>query len=67
MDSSGRSSSSRTLHLDRSDDDPIIERQLRALGLDDVDIQRRGTQGPGVTKQPRRLGMRWIVETTYTW
>jgi hypothetical protein len=33
MDSSGRSSSSRTLHLDRSDDDPIIERQLRALGL----------------------------------
>jgi hypothetical protein len=67
MDSSGRSSSSRTLHLDRSDDDPVIERQLRALGLDDVDIQRRGTKVPGVKKQPRRLGRRWIVETTTTW
>jgi len=65
MDSSGRSSSSRTLHLDRSDDDPVIERQLRAL--DDVDIQRRGTKGPGVKKPSRRLGMRWIVETTTTW
>ena len=64
MDSSGRSSS-RPLHLDRSDD-PVIERQLRALGLDDVEIQRRGTTVPGV-KQPRRLGMRWIVETTNTW
>src|SRR5215211_7643545 len=67
MDSSGRSSSSRTLHLDRSDDDPVIERQLRALGLDDFDIQRRGTKVPGVKKQPPRLGMRSIVETTTTW
>jgi hypothetical protein len=67
MDSSGRSSSSRTLHLDRSYDYPVIERQLRALGLDDFDIQRRGTKVPGVKKQPLRLGMRWIVETTNTW
>jgi hypothetical protein len=67
MDSSGRSSSSRTLRLDRSDDCPVIERQLRALGLDDFDIQRRGTKVPGVKKQPLRLGMRWIVETTNTW
>jgi hypothetical protein len=66
MDSSGRSSS-RTLHLDRSYDYPVIERQLRALGLDDFDIQRRGTKVPGVKKQPLRLGMRWIVETTNTW
>jgi hypothetical protein len=67
MDSSGRLSSSRTLHLDRSYDYPVIERQLRALGLDDFDIQRRGTKVPGVKKQPLRLGMRWIVETTNTW
>ncbi len=67
MDSSGRTSSSRTLHLDRSYDYPVIERQLRALGLDDFDIQRRGTKVPGVKKQPLRLGMRWIVETTNTW
>ena len=56
-----------TLHLDRSYDYPVIERQLRALGLDDFDIQRRGTKVPGVKKQPLRLGMRWIVETTNTW
>ena len=67
MDSSGRPSASRTLHLDRSYDYPVIERQLRALGLDDFDIQRRGTKGPGVNKQPRRLGRRWIVETTTRW
>jgi hypothetical protein len=67
MDSSGRSSSSRTLHLDRSYNSPVIERQLRAPGLDDVDIQRRGTKIPGVKKQPRRLGMRWNVETTNRW
>jgi hypothetical protein len=67
MDSSGRSSSSRPLHLDCSYDYPVIERQLRALGLDDFDIQRRGTKVPGVKEQPRRLGMRWIVETTNTW
>jgi transposase len=47
-----------TLHLDRSYDYPVIERQLRALGLDDFDIQRRGTKVPGVKKQPLRLGMR---------
>lgn len=56
-----------TLHLDRSDDDPVIERQRRALDLDDFDSQRRGTEVPGVKKQPRRLGMRWIVETTNPW
>ena len=35
MDSSGRSSKPRTLHLDRSYDYPVNDRQLRALGLDD--------------------------------
>jgi len=33
MDSSGRSSSSRALPLDRSYDYPVIERQPRARGL----------------------------------
>jgi hypothetical protein len=64
---SGRSSSSRTLHLDRSYDYPVIERQLRALGLDDFDIQRRGSKVPGGKNQPLRLGMRWILETTTCW
>ena len=32
MDSSGKSSFSRALHLDRRLDCPVIERQLRALG-----------------------------------
>lgn len=56
MDSSGRSSSWRALHLDHSYDYPVIERQLRALGLHDFDIQWRGTKVPGVMKQPLRLG-----------
>jgi hypothetical protein len=67
MDSSGRSSSSRTPHLERGYDYPVIERQLGARGPDDFDIQRRGTKVPGVKKRPRRLGMRWIGETTNTW
>jgi transposase len=54
-----------TLHLDRSYDYPVVRRQLAAVGLHDLDIQRRGTKQPG--KQPLRLGMRWIVEATNTW
>ncbi|MGE0784018.1 hypothetical protein [Mycolicibacterium sp.] len=56
-----------TLHLDRSYDYPVIRRQLTELGLDDLDIQRRGTKVPGMKKQPLRLGMRWIAETANTW
>jgi hypothetical protein len=56
-----------TLHLDRSYDDPVVERQLAGLGLTDLDIQRRSTKVPGVKRQPLRLGMRLIVETTNTW
>ena len=44
-----------TVHLDRG------------YGLDEFDIQRRGTKMPGVKKQPLRLGLRWVVEATNTW
>jgi hypothetical protein len=50
-----------TLHLDRGYDYPVVRAQLAALGLEDLDIQRRGTKEPG-TKQSVRLGLRWIVE-----
>jgi hypothetical protein len=55
-----------TLHLDRGYDYPVVRRQLAAVGLDDLNIQRRGTKQPG-KKQPVRLGLRWIVEATNSW
>lgn len=55
-----------TLHLDRGYDYPVVRAQLSDLGLEDVDIQRRGTKEPG-KKQPVRLGLRWIVEATNSW
>ena len=36
-------------------------------GIDEFEIQLRGTKVPGVKKQPVRLGLRWIVEATNTW
>jgi len=56
-----------TLSLDRSYDYPVIRAQLNTYGLDDLDIQKRGTKpAPG---EPHRLtlGLRWIVEATNTW
>ena len=55
-----------TLHLDRGYDYPVVRRRLAALGIDDVDIQRRGTKQPA-TNTPMRLGLRWIVESTNSW
>ena len=55
-----------TLHLDRGYDYPVIRQRLGAFGLDDLDVQRRGTKQPG-TKQPITLGLRWIVEATNSW
>ena len=55
-----------TLHLDRGYDYPVVRERLAAFGLDDLDIQRRGTKEPG-KKQPVRLGLRWIVEATNSW
>jgi transposase len=55
-----------TLHLDRGYDYPVVRQRLDAFGLDDLNIQRRGTKKPG-RKQPVRLGLRWIVEATNSW
>lgn len=55
-----------TLHLDRGYDYPAVRAELARLGLDDLNIQRRGTKEPG-KKQPVRLGLRWIVEATNSW
>ncbi len=56
-----------TLHLDRGYDYPKIRAQLASLGLDDLNIQRRATRGAITTKQPLRLGLRWVVEGTNSW
>ena len=55
-----------TLHLDRGYDYPVVRSRLAALGIDDIDIQRRGTKQPG-TNKPIRLRLRWIVESTNSW
>ena len=55
-----------TLHLDRGYDYPIVRQRLAGYGLTDLNIQRRGTKTPG-SKQPVRLGLRWIVEATNSW
>jgi transposase len=55
-----------TLHLDRGYDYPIVRERLAAFGLQDLNVQRRGTKQPG-KKQPVRLGLRWIVEATNSW
>ena len=56
-----------TPHLDRSDDSGAVRDRLRAAGLDQFEIQLRGTRVSGVKKQPVRLGLRWTVEATNTW
>jgi hypothetical protein len=56
-----------TLHLDRGYDSGAVRDRLRAVGIDQFEIQLRGTKVPGVKKQPLRLGLRWIVEATNTW
>jgi transposase len=56
-----------TLHLDRGYDSRAVRGRLREHGIDQFEIQRRGTKTPGVNKQPLRLGLRWIVEATNTW
>ena len=55
-----------TLHLDRGYDYPVVREWLAGFGLDDLNIQRRGTKNPA-RKPPIRLGLRWIVEATNSW
>ena len=56
-----------TLHLDRGYDSGAVRGWLVDRNVADFEIQRRGTKVVGVTKQPLRLGLRWIVEATNTW
>ena len=56
-----------TLHLDRGYDYPVVRQRLARFGMQDLNIQRRGTKVSGVKKQPVRLGLRWIVEATNSW
>jgi transposase len=56
-----------TLQLDRGYDSGAVRRRLRDAGIDEFEIQLRGTKVPGVKKRPVRLGLRWIVEATNTW
>lgn len=56
-----------TLSLDRSYDHPKIRAQLHDRGLDNLDIQKRGTKPPPGTPHRLTLGLRWIVEATNTW
>lgn len=56
-----------TLHLDRGYDYPKVRAQLAALGLEDVNIQRRTPPGSDQPKPPMRLGLRWIVESANSW
>ncbi len=56
-----------TLHLDRGYDYRKIRTQLTAMGLDDLNIQRRKPPGTSQPKSPMRLGLRWIVESTNSW
>ncbi len=56
-----------TLHLDRGYDSGVVRARLRDVGIDQFEIQLRGTKVPGLKKQPVRLGLRWIVEATNTW
>jgi hypothetical protein len=44
-----------------------VRDRLRVAGIDQFEIQRRGTKVPGVKRQPLRLGLRWVVEATNTW
>ena len=55
-----------TLHLDRGYDYPVVRARLAALGLNELDVQRRGTKKK-TKKQPITLGLRWIVEAANSW
>ena len=56
-----------TLHLDRGYDYPKTRTRLTAMGLDDLNIQRRKPPGTSQPKSPMRLGLRWVVEGTNSW
>ena len=56
-----------TVSLDRSYDYPAIRARLHAYGLQDLDIQKRGTKPNKGEPHRLTLGLRWIVEATNSW
>ena len=56
-----------TLHLDSGYDYPKTRAELAALGLADLNIQRRKRRGDTQPKPPMHLGLRWVIEGTNSW
>ncbi len=56
-----------TLHLDRGYDNPVVHRQVAALGIV-LDVAKRRRHGTTAgAKAPVALGRRWAVERTNSW
>ena len=55
------------LALDRGYDFPVIRERLAGYGLDELEIQKRGTKPPPGTPHRLSLGLRWIVEALNSW
>ena len=56
-----------TLHLDRGYDNPVVHRQVAALGIE-LDVAKRRRRGTTTgAKAPLALGRRWPVERTNSW
>jgi transposase len=55
------------LTLDRGYDFPVIRQRLGSYGLDQLEIQKRGTKPPPGTPHRLTLGLRWIVEALNSW
>ena len=56
-----------TMHLDRGYDSPAVRAAPRRLRADRRRHPTPRHQGSRASKQPVRLGLRWIVEATNTW
>jgi hypothetical protein len=56
-----------TLHLDRGYDNPVVQRQVAALG-NELDVAKHRLRGTTTgAKAPITLGKRWAVERTNSW
>jgi hypothetical protein len=55
------------LALDRGYDFPVVRERLASYGLDELEIQKRGTKPPAGTPHRLTLGLRWIVEALNSW
>jgi hypothetical protein len=55
------------LALDRGYDFPVVRERLASYGLDELEIQKRGTKPPPGAPHRLTLGLRWIVEALNSW